>query len=534
MEKVLLYKIARDTAAAAAAAAVAADAVLFEPQTLTDPQKTQARSNIGAAPDTAVLYTSQSLTQAQSRQTLANLDGSGGIPLGVQFITTNGAVKTFWPAAGTAAARGAALTAALAAANAANTGGTIMVGAGDYEAPSGGFSLLVDNLSLIGSGWGTRIYPVSGGVGSFGVINFGVPAVSGVRGCRVANLQLDGNSEAGSGFGGIFLQTSRDNFIDNIWGHHHARSNGCIATNGNLNPKRPTVTITNCHFNNNTISNYLLGEFAVLANNSYEDDASSIVAEPGGNTQASNLLIKSATDFGIRIKDGSNDSHGSWENCRLVHCSGDSVCVEANADLGSFFSNPYIESDDNSHGFIRCNAGAQFDGGYLNAPFAADSVPTSAVMVNNCQRGSLSIFSGVSAAERLLFILNNTRGLDGVFKSDNDPQSLSYDATPVAAAGAGGGVAGAAALPDKEISYITSDGATKGVKFPTFPAGQRRYVINTSSTAANLFAASGGTINGGAADAGCAIPASKGVMAIASATNTLIVTDMPARAGAAA
>lgn len=112
--------------------------------------------------------------------------------------------------------------------------------------------------------------------------------------------------------------------------------------------------------------------------------------------------------------------------------------------------------------------------------------------------------------------------------------ALKTIATPVAATGAAGGVAGAAALGAANIVAVSSDGATKGVKFPTSVAGEIRWVINTSGTACNLFAASGGTINGGSADAGCTIPASKGVLAISTAADTWIVSDFTARAGAAA
>lgn len=113
-------------------------------------------------------------------------------------------------------------------------------------------------------------------------------------------------------------------------------------------------------------------------------------------------------------------------------------------------------------------------------------------------------------------------------------QALKVIATPVAATGAAGGVAGAAALGSANIVTISSDGATKGVKLLTGVAGDVIQVINTSATAANLFAASGGTINGGSADVGCAIPASKGVIAICTAADTWSVFDMTAHAGAAA
>lgn len=107
-------------------------------------------------------------------------------------------------------------------------------------------------------------------------------------------------------------------------------------------------------------------------------------------------------------------------------------------------------------------------------------------------------------------------------------------ATPVAATGAAGGVAGAAALGSASTVVVSSDGATKGVKFLTGVTGDIVHVINSSATACNLFAASGGTINGGATNAGCTIPASKGVLAICTAADTWTVYDLPAKAGAAA
>lgn len=113
-------------------------------------------------------------------------------------------------------------------------------------------------------------------------------------------------------------------------------------------------------------------------------------------------------------------------------------------------------------------------------------------------------------------------------------QRSSLVATPVAATGAGGGVAGAAAIGAVNFALVSSDGATKGVKLLTGVAGQVIQIINTSGTACNLFAAAGGTINGGAADAGCAIAASKGVICVCTAADTWTVFDMAAKAGAAA
>lgn len=112
--------------------------------------------------------------------------------------------------------------------------------------------------------------------------------------------------------------------------------------------------------------------------------------------------------------------------------------------------------------------------------------------------------------------------------------NLKAIATPVAATGAAGGVSGAAALGVANFVTVSSDGATKGVKMTTGALGDFRFILNTSSTALNLFAASGGTINGGSADVGCAIPASKRVLAACTAADTWTVFDLAAHSGAAA
>jgi len=106
-----------------------------------------------------------------------------------------------------------------------------------------------------------------------------------------------------------------------------------------------------------------------------------------------------------------------------------------------------------------------------------------------------------------------------------------HTVTPVAAAGST--IADAAALANTFITHITSDGAAKGVKLPAVTtAGVVRIVVNNSSTAAELYAESTGTVNGAAADASMVIPASKGVLCISTAAKTWIAFDLPALASA--
>ncbi len=101
---------------------------------------------------------------------------------------------------------------------------------------------------------------------------------------------------------------------------------------------------------------------------------------------------------------------------------------------------------------------------------------------------------------------------------------------PVAAAGST--VSDAGQLGAGNIVHITSDGATKGVKAPTTALGDWQLVINDSSTACEFYAASGGTVNGLSADASVVIPASKGILWQATAADTIIAFDMPAKATA--
>lgn len=101
---------------------------------------------------------------------------------------------------------------------------------------------------------------------------------------------------------------------------------------------------------------------------------------------------------------------------------------------------------------------------------------------------------------------------------------------PVAAAGST--VSDAGQLGAGNIVHITSDGATKGVKAPTTALGDFQYVINDSATACEFYAASGGTVNGLSADASIVVPASKGIFWQATAADTIIAFDLPAKSTA--
>jgi len=104
-------------------------------------------------------------------------------------------------------------------------------------------------------------------------------------------------------------------------------------------------------------------------------------------------------------------------------------------------------------------------------------------------------------------------------------------ATPVAAAGTD--AATAAVLGSGNIMAISSDGAGKGVKLLSVSSGTSKRLYNTTATAAILYPATGGTINGLAANAGVVIPASTGLVIDCTAANTWLASVMGARATAA-
>ena len=105
--------------------------------------------------------------------------------------------------------------------------------------------------------------------------------------------------------------------------------------------------------------------------------------------------------------------------------------------------------------------------------------------------------------------------------------------TPVPAAGADGSYGWSQYIGVGNFHVISSDGATKGVRLFVGDQGDQVVLINQSATAANLFPADGGKINGGVANNGVIIPASKGVIAICTIANNWWIFDLPARATAA-
>jgi hypothetical protein len=93
-----------------------------------------------------------------------------------------------------------------------------------------------------------------------------------------------------------------------------------------------------------------------------------------------------------------------------------------------------------------------------------------------------------------------------------------------AIAGAGTTVADAATLTaGKNIFRITGANGTVGWKFPTSVAGEFKILLNTTAGVAKIYAASGGTVNGGAADAAfTALTGIKPILCYSTAVDTWI------------
>lgn len=175
-------------------------------------------------------------------------------------------------------------------------------------------------------------------------------------------------------------------------------------------------------------------------------------------------------------------------------------------------------------GLITANGGVTLSGA-VDLTFSGTTGQPEIVVPDNLA-DALSIKDAGGGADILVITTTNSAELVAF----NVPIRPKTTTTPVAAAGSS--VADAGQLSRSNVVHITSDGATKGVKLATGVDGDRCTIINDSGTAAELYAAAGGTVNGLAADASVVIPASKGVECYCTGADTWIVFDMAAKASA--
>ncbi len=226
---------------------------------------------------------------------------------------------------------------------------------------------------------------------------------------------------------------------------------------------------------------------------------------------------------------------------------------------------PILVGDDgivSNLGFVGFPAGITIGGSTVSALGVVTSTSATALAVGrqgatnpvlNVNANTASVVTGITlvgaAAAAGMQITTTSSGTDEPLKIDaKGAGTLTLNGTatgkvilgrfanvksitvPVAAFGST--VSDAAALGAGNIVHITSDGATKGVKAPTTALGDFQFVINDSATACEFYAASGGTVNGLSPDASIVIPASKGIWWQATAVDTIIAFDLPAKATA--
>lgn len=351
---------------------------------------------------------------------------------GIELVSSNGARRFQFPSGNTDALRWAAIVAANAASAATDTV-TARVGSARMD------SALVWGENRLWDFGKTRLYPVAGGIGNFYYLSFGVIGVSGADNLTIQNLDLDGNSDNTS-FGGMFVDKSYNSLIQGVLFRNWPQANGALVVNGNPLTKDPGHKISCCHFESNAVGMYLLGEFWQVSGTSFLNNGIGVSFEPGGNADFTNCQFDGHTVAGLKIKGTlGNDSHGTFTGCRFTHNSGDSICIDAGADNGSFFANCYASYEDDSHGFIRCNAGIKWVGGYISVPIVADTVPTTPCEFINVTMGANAIITGLSAGERAMFKFYNCINEDGTPWVNNDPVPLpSYAKAALPAAVVGG------------------------------------------------------------------------------------------------
>lgn len=352
--------------------------------------------------------------------------------LGDQLISESGATTTYQPSADSDSARYAAMAAAL---SASIVGDALIMPPGDIEVAAF-VSFLNAGFQFLG--YGTRLYPIAGGVGSHYVFTQGVLASSGADNQTIQGFVFDGNNDNTS-FGGLFLDKSYNTQVRYNRFINWPQGNGAMVINGNPTNKQPGPKCIGNHFENNTVAIVCVGEYWQFLCNSFVDNGIDIDITPGGNTHISGFSSRGSTNCSIRVKAGSNNSHVTGDNIRIAHATGDSMGIEAMADNGVFLSDTYIASDDNSHGYMRINGGGlKMDAScYVNAPITADTTPTSVSVFDGVTMGTNTTITGLNTvAKRAMFRFQNCINEDGTPWAFNDGLSTvnTTDATPTVVA----------------------------------------------------------------------------------------------------
>jgi hypothetical protein len=283
-------------------------------------------------------------------------------------------------------------------------------------------------------------------------------------------------------------------------------------------------------------------QFSILASTADADDDSSLILGAGGAATASRGGFLSmagnetAGDGDVTLSTGSDSGSdlslvaaGSSSVLRAT-ISGTTDTLQATStsntvtkltygDAGVTAAQTFLlgpstpDTDDDSITYIGSIADVT-RGGYLKvngneASGAGDIVidsgdaSGSAIFIRTNHSGGTITFSTAASTTALTLNSDQTATLVGQLTA---PGMLVPAANEEAVAGAGTTVADAAALSaTKHIHQITGANGTVGWKFASSTAGQVEWLLSTTAGVPKVYAVSGGTCNGGAADAACTL-----------------------------
>lgn len=214
------------------------------------------------------------------------------------------------------------------------------------------------------------------------------------------------------------------------------------GTSINANLKISTGQITNCHLDYNNIGffNVTSSEYCQLINCTMNNcrTGCDIYA---GNTCFSNCDANACIRYGVMIRNGGNDGHGSWNGGRICHNVGFAFATEASMDYGFIFAGVLFAGDGNTYNKLQSLGGGVIIANcYVESPFYASATPTGLNKMVNCFiSGTYTTVTDLSAAERLQWIFEDNFTLTGGW-AKNDV--MIYAFADDAAAGTGGMTAG--------------------------------------------------------------------------------------------
>jgi parallel beta-helix repeat protein len=217
---------------------------------------------------------------------------------------------------------------------AAGSGGTVYLSEGLYTID--GSILPTSNITIIGSGYGTKIQIATGTLGALNMID-----CNGITKVRIANLLLDGNNGMNTCTGnqkGIYLHNTSHSIVENCWIEHlgHINKSSCEAI-------VPTGSgTTYCVIKNNIITDTVDGINTA-------DSASYL-------TIIGNIITSTNRDYGLNIS-GCYDS--IWSNNIVTECYKEGIRLVSSSRC--IVSNNFVRNcgrqTDNTYAGIKSYSG---------------------------------------------------------------------------------------------------------------------------------------------------------------------------------